>query len=73
MSLTKETTVKLQIGTIVVLAGALLYWAVLCVTEWNTYLRNKDRLDNVRNRTWVLEHPDHPWSKRYRENHPELE
>jgi hypothetical protein len=73
MNLNEDTPVTLKLRTWLMLAGCLLSAAVYCITLKMDYDRNVDRLDNARNRIFVLEHPEHPWSKRYRENHPELE
>ncbi len=69
MSLSEQTTINLKIGTLLTLGGLFVSAVVYFVTMKTDYQHNVDRLDNVRNRVWVIEHPNHPWSKRYIEEH----
>jgi len=69
MSLNENTTVQLSLKSLVALGGVLISLAVWLVSHKMEFDKTKDSLENVRNRVWVIEHPNHPWSIRYKENH----
>lgn len=72
MKLSEEMEIHLTLRTLLFLGGALIAAATYWVTFQIGYTNNIDRLDNVRNRMWVMEHPNHAWSKNYIANHPEI-
>lgn len=69
MKLNEQTNVTLTIGTVVVLVGSLVSAVVWGTSKLADYEATKESLQNLRNRVWVLEHPTHPWSIKYKENH----
>lgn len=67
MSLSKQTKVNLEIGSLIALGGGLV-WLVMLYMEFRGVV---DRVDNAQNRLYVIEHPADPWSIRYKETHRE--
>lgn len=72
MNLNEDTPVTLKLRTWLMLAGCLISAAVYLITLKLDYDTTKELLENARNRVWVLEHPTHPWSLRYKDSHPEI-
>lgn len=69
---TASENLTIKLTTVIFLGGMLISAVVHCVTLKLEYDRNMDRLDNVRNRVFRLEHPKHPWSVDYEKLHPEV-
>ena len=69
MKLSDEMPVTMTLKTWIILASGLITVLVYLVTLKIGYETNVDRLDNVRNRVWCLEHPTDEWTLEYKRKH----